>query len=72
MQVILSSPYGPQVFYFLLWLIDFLKLSVKGIMVSLVSHERARHDGFPIAILISILDNHDKSHRRDIGIYVIF
>ena len=23
MQVILSSPYGPQVFYFLLWLIDF-------------------------------------------------
>ena len=58
MQVILSSPYGPQVFYFLFMVDCFQRLSVKGIMVSLVSHEKARHNGFPIAILISILDYH--------------
>ena len=41
-----------------MWLLVYLWLSVKGIMVSLVSHERARHGGFLIALLFPILDYH--------------
>ena len=46
LQVLLSSPYGPQVFYFLLVLV-YLRLNVKSVMVSLVSRKRARHGDFP-------------------------
>ena len=59
-------------FSFLLWLLDYLRLSVKGIMVSLVSHEMARHDEFPYSPFIFIIRLPCKSHCWGIGFYVIF
>ena len=45
-------------FTFFIWLLVYLRLNVKGIMVSLVSRERATHGGFPIAFLFPCLDYH--------------
>ena len=49
-------------FCFLLWLLVYLRLSVKGIMVSLVCCERARHYVFPYSSFISIIRLPCKSH----------
>ena len=71
MQVILSSPYGPQVFYFLLWLIDF-KAKCKGHHGFLGFPWKGKAWWFPCSPFISMFRLPCKSHCRYIGIYVIF
>ena len=71
MQVILSSPYGPQVFYFLLWLIGLFKAKCKGHHGFLGFPWKGKAWWFPYSHSNFNFRLSCKSHRRDIGIYVI-